>query len=448
MSSTDVLSDSAGAAGSPDESAIERALIVSSDGHVVAPMDDYREYLPSSFHDEFDAFCKVYKQEGVRVVEAKSLLQRTDPEVVDAWIKTVLDEGRHEGQGNVTRRLEELDRDGIVAEVLFPDFGLPFELHPPLIAALRGFKRPPEQIEAANKAHNRWLADFCKAAPERFAGLAVLSFVDIDDTIAEIRWAKQAGLRGIVLPSFDEDFPLFHERYDPIWSVLEELEMPVNSHTAISSITNHVATGTLKAAPHPACIAPLMTAQAFFFCQQIMSHCIWGGVFERHPQLQLVLTEQGSGWVISAINGMDYSWEHSYLRRDVREVVRRKPSEYFDRQVHLGSSLFSLAEAKARHEIGIDKIALGIDYPHHEGTWGAGPGTRDWLRATLGAANVPASDARQIIGQNAIRLWQLDERALAEVAERVGPTMTEILTPPTVDHFPRGDIRKPLTSAW
>ena len=40
-----------------------------------------------------------------------------------------------------------------------------------------------------------------------------------------------------------------------------------------------------------------------------------------------------SGWVINALKGTDYSWESSYLCRDVREVVRRRPSEYFTRQV-------------------------------------------------------------------------------------------------------------------
>ena len=78
-------------------------------------------------------------------------------------------------------------------------------------------------------------------------------------------------------------------------------------------------TGTLMAAPHPACAVPMMTAQAFFSTQQILTHLIWGGTFERFPGLQLVMTEQGSGWVISALASMDYTYEKSYLRRDVRD---------------------------------------------------------------------------------------------------------------------------------
>jgi hypothetical protein len=44
--------------------------------------------------------------------------------------------------------------------VVFPDFGLPFDLHPPLVAAIVGYHRTPEQIEAANRAYNRWRVDF------------------------------------------------------------------------------------------------------------------------------------------------------------------------------------------------------------------------------------------------------------------------------------------------
>jgi predicted TIM-barrel fold metal-dependent hydrolase len=344
--------------------------------------------------------------------------------------------------------LKELDHEGIAGEILFPDFGLPWELHPPLVAAILGYKRTPEQVEVANKAYNRWLVDFCSTAPDRLHGLAVLSFADIDDTVTDIYWAKQNGLKGIVLPAFSEARPLFHKDFDRVWSVLEETGLPVSTHTAISSISDHLPAAMLQAVPHPACAAPLLTAQAFFFTQQILGHAIWGGVLERHPNLQLVLTEQGSGWVIGAVRGWDYSWQQSYLRRDVRQVVKELPSVYYERQVHMGSSLFSTAEAVAREDIGVHKILIGSDYPHHEGTWGAGPGTTEYLQATLGAAHVPARDARKMLGENAIESFHLDATALRTVADEIGTPLATLLQEPEKDWFPRGDVHKPLLSAW
>jgi hypothetical protein len=152
--------------------------------------------------------------------------------------------------------------------------------------------------------------------------------------------------------------------------------------------------------------------------------------------------------VVSALRGMDYSWADSYLRRDVREIVKHPPSFYYRRQVHIGSSLFSLAEAEAREAIGVDKILIGADYPHHEGTWGAGPGTTDYLRATLGAAGVPVDDARLMLGDNAIGTFGFDRAALRTVADEVGADLGLILTPPTEDLFPRGDVHKPLATAF
>ena len=51
------------------------------------------------------------------------------------------------------------------------------------------------------QAHNRWLVDFCAEAPGRRAGLAQVFLNDVDDAIAEVRWAKEHGLKGVLIPS-------------------------------------------------------------------------------------------------------------------------------------------------------------------------------------------------------------------------------------------------------
>ena len=182
-----------------------------------------------------------------------------------------------------------------------------------------------------------------------------------------------------------------------------------------------------------------------FRCHEVLSHLIWGGVLERHPNLGVAFTEQGSAWVVRDLEAMDYSYQRSYLRRDVREVVPKLPSEYFRRQCWLGSSLFSRAEIEARHQIGLDAMLLGMDYPHHEGTIAAG-GTTAYLRATLGAAGVPRDETAQLLGGNAVTRWKFDGGALRGVADRVGPDLTLLLTPPDEDLFPRGDVHKPLVA--
>jgi predicted TIM-barrel fold metal-dependent hydrolase len=423
----------------------EKVLMISSDGHVTARMKDYRPYIPASLHDEFDGFLKLYAEKGARLNEPASMIRTYDDEIVQQWQVNVIEEGRLEGTWDLEARMKEMARAGLAAEVLFPDFGLPFELYAPFQEALLGYHRTPKQRQVANQAYNRWLADFCSGAPERFAGLAAVSFDDIDFAVTEIRWAKENGLRGVLLPMFPDEFPVFHGRYDRIWSTLEELEMPVNSHIAVSAATQ--ALPTISPPSHPTAANPIFAAPVFFFCQILLSQLIWGGVLERHPNLAVVLTEQGSGWTISQLKALDYTWEGSYLRRDVREAVPLKPSDYFRRQCHLGSSIFSYAEVQARHEIGVDKMTLGMDYPHPEGTWGLGPGHLEYLRATVGAASVPPEEARLLLGGNAVKLWGFDTNALQPVVDEIGFSMDDILTPPDQEYFPRGDVHKPLASS-
>ena len=69
------------------------------------------------------------------------------------------------------RRLEETSRDGLAAEVLFPNTVPPFFPSGNLTAY------PPKAGEhelrwEGLKAHNRWLSDFCNDAPGRRAGMA------------------------------------------------------------------------------------------------------------------------------------------------------------------------------------------------------------------------------------------------------------------------------------
>ena len=421
-----------------------RALIVSSDGHAMPPMRDYREYMPAAMREEFDRFCVYNDEHGAAPMDPVHLRNRLDPDVVDEWERDMCEPGRLEGCGDPVKRLAEMEGEGIAAEVLFPDFGLPFQAKPPTPtrrydAGPAWPARTPEQVAEGNRAHNRWLVDFCATAPERFAGMALLDFEDVEAALVEIQWAHDNGLKGVVIPMFSAEHPLFHERYEPIWSLLEDLEMPLNSHIALSATMPMV---MYSGIPVPVLAQPLHTAEMMMRCHEVLSHLIWGGVLERHPKLRAAFTEQGSSWIIGFLAQADYTWEASFMRRDVLDVVRRRPSDYFRDQCWLGSSLFSLAEIEARHEIGLEQMCLGMDYPHHEGTFAGG--TVNYLQATLGAAGVPAHEAELLLAGNAIAKWGFDEPLLRLVADRIGPELDLLLTPPTEDLFPRGDVHKPL----
>ena len=81
-----------------------------------------------------------------------------------------------------------------------------------------------------------------------------------------------------------------------------------------------------------------------------------------------------------------------------------------------------------RHEIGVDRLMFGTDYPHPEGTW---PNTQQWIRHAF--AGVPEAEARAILGENTIRCYGLDRARLEAVARRIGPDPASLLATGDVD---------------
>ena len=69
------------------------------------------------------------------------------------------------------------------------------------------------------------MADFCADAPGRRAGICQIMLHDVEGSVAEIRWAAEAGLTGGVLlpgaPPGSDVPPLYAPDYEPVWSVCE-----------------------------------------------------------------------------------------------------------------------------------------------------------------------------------------------------------------------------------
>src|SRR5207244_2300096 len=80
-----------------------------------------------------------------------------------------------------------------------------------------------------------------------------------------------------------------------------------------------------------------------------------------------------------------------------------RPSEYWQRQCHIGASFLRPIEAAMRHNIGVDRIAWGSDYPHIEGTH---PYNLMHLRRTF--SGVDPKEVEQITSLTAARLYHFD----------------------------------------
>jgi predicted TIM-barrel fold metal-dependent hydrolase len=121
------------------------------------------------------------------------------------------------------------------------------------------------------------------------------------------------------------------------------------------------------------------------------------GVFDRHPNLVLALTEIRADWLPATLERLDERLTTA------NAPISMTPSEYFRRHCLVVASSIHRAEVHMRREIGLANLAFGADFPHYEGTW---PNTVDWIRDAF--TGVPEEEVRAILGENAIRWFQLD----------------------------------------
>ncbi|HEY1973529.1 MAG TPA: amidohydrolase family protein [Pseudonocardia sp.] len=408
---------------------------------MAARMPDYRPFLEPAYRDEFEAFLVEYQKSGVLTIDAANIADRLDADVAAWWKDEVAAPGRLDAMWNPDRRLIEMDREGITAEVLFQEFATPFVMSSPTRAASRNVRQASiDQLSAGYRAYNRWLAEFRRVAPERWLGMAAMSFHDIEATVKELHEVKALGFAGCAIPAVPETERLYQAKYDPLWATMADLELVANVHVAIANrIPQYTGAPTLTAT------RALVGADIFTEARNILPTLVLGGVLERHPNLKVVFTETHSDWVVGVLRRMDHAYQRSDLRRDIREVIPLPPSDYWKRQCYLGSSIFSRAEIKARATIGIDKMMIGMDFPHSEGAWRFG--TLNYLKATFGAERVPERELRAMLGETAAAVYGFDLGALQAVADGVGLSAADVLLPPAIQPTYRGDLDRPLVPA-
>jgi predicted TIM-barrel fold metal-dependent hydrolase len=376
--------------------------IISADCHAGANHETYRDYLDSKYLDDFDAWRGKYKNP----------------------FRDLQDGGRVRNWDDERRNGDE-ERDGIVAEVVFPN------TVPPFFPSFVLFARPPtpDQYEhrlAGLRAHNRWLADWCARFPERRAGVGQIFLNDVDDAIEDVKWVKEHGLRGGVLlsaiaPDVDYVKPLYDPVYDPLWKVCEDLGVPVNSHGG---------TGLPDYGRYPAA-ALLFITEVQFYSQRPFVQLLVSGVFERFPKLKFVMTEMGCAWLPPMLRHFDgllaqirKTGRTGEMRYSDEHILPKSATEYFHQNCWMGVSQPGPADAAARYEIGLDRFMWGSDYPHDEGT---GPFTREHLRQLF--CDTDPNELQQILARSAADLYDFDLAALQPLADRYGPTVAELQQP-------------------
>ena len=154
---------------------MDRYIVISSDCHAGADLLDYKPYLESRFHDDFDRWAAAF-------VNPFGDLERPDAD--RNW--------------DSARRTADLEADGVVAEVVYPNTVPPFFPSGNLVATSPTADDFAHRL-AGLRAHNRWMAEWCAEQPERRAGIGQLLLNDVDEAVRDVHWIADHGLRGGVL---------------------------------------------------------------------------------------------------------------------------------------------------------------------------------------------------------------------------------------------------------
>ena len=376
-----------------------KPLIVDADAHVNPSHDMWADYLPESLREhapqvEHGEDCDYIVFEGkrrkVNLISAQAGRKGEDFKM----------EGRvadaRAGGWMPKARIADMDEDGIDTAILFGGGPL-------------GTSNI-ELFTASFTAYNNWLADFCAHDPKRFVGVGYIPMQDVDVAIALMRDCVKRGLKAINIPAFPMkkleslkssesqtmaltgdvtgDRSYADAEFDPFWKAACDLGVPITIHLGGRAVR--------------------FTEPKFFLSDLLMSKfgmaepiaiMIYGGVFQRFPDLKLASVESGVGWFAFAANYMDETWHKQ--RHWVNSVIDKPPSYFMDRNIY-GSFIHDRVGILTRDMPGAGNIMWSSDYPHSETTY---PHSMEKIEELF--AGVPEADKNMIIGGRAKSLYTL-----------------------------------------
>lgn len=277
---------------------------------------------------------------------------------------------------DLDRRLADMDAQGVGVQLVSPS--------PSHFYYFAGEDLALQLVKAANEA----VREFVDRAPERFHGLGLVPLQHPGLMAEALEHAVMScGLLGVEIGSFaatpGEDrttVELSDPRLEPFWSAAEELGALVFLHPFGCSLDERLDRYYLANTVSQ----PAENAVA-------LSHLIFSGVLDRHPELK-VLAAHGGGYLPTTLGRSDHAWR---VRPEARGCAESPSSYlkklYFDSLVHSPAELRALVAAA-----GPEQVLLGSDYPFDMGS--------ERPVAEVLEARLPGEDQARVLAGNAAAL--------------------------------------------
>jgi uncharacterized protein len=236
-------------------------------------------------------------------------------------------------------------------------------------------------------AYNDWLIANWLELDDRFLGSIAVASQEPKLAAREIdRVGKHPSMLQVNLPMSSPYVPWGHELFHPIWEAAARNDLRVGFHVCPPTGVQ----GPPIAIGWPDTYMELRSVYAHHFQAGLIS-LVCNGVFDKFPELRIVLLEGGFAWVPAVMWKLDSSW--GALRREVPWLTRKPSREH----VRFGTQPFEEPE-KPKHVLdlidmmGSDELLMfSTDYPHWD--------YDDPVRAL--PSILPAGLRRKILWENA-----------------------------------------------
>jgi aminocarboxymuconate-semialdehyde decarboxylase len=256
----------------------------------------------------------------------------------------------------------------------------------------------PEMLPAAEgvywaKRNNDSYARAVQDHPGRFYAYAVLPFQAPDEAAKELeRCHKDLGVKGIQLFSNINGDPLFLDKYDALFAMANELDLPFLMHPTVP----------LTAGVMDMLRIPYQLYGYTLDSSLAVISLIFHGVFQKYPNLKVVQSHLG-GIVPYLVQRLRASWKGYSAEWGLE--LDETPDITYTKQVWPDTTSFYLPAMRCALEwVGPEHLVVGTDYAHRVGDpEGAIQAVKD-LGASVG---LPQDKTDGILGKNAEALFKL-----------------------------------------
>src|SRR5256885_13738289 len=168
-------------------------------------------------------------------------------------------------------RLQDMDRDGIAARVMYG----------PIVPLLI---QEPDLRRVCYRAYNEWLAEFCASAPDRLIGAGLIPIDDPKTAADEVRYLEQIGLRTGMFLAARVELPLWDEAWEPLREAAAETGLPIGFHLGGGLRTGAFSGPKATPAGNMGVRVPWSTLQM----DEPLVAVILAGALERHRRVEVV----------------------------------------------------------------------------------------------------------------------------------------------------------------